>query len=81
MNNKIKFAKSLTFIGLIWCVVGLFLIVGSNVLIHFGSNELQLLEPKHLRSGALTGMLVFPGLILYLVGRFMLRKREDNAAS
>ena len=81
MDNKTKLAKGLIFVGLLWCAVGLFLIVGSNLLVHLGGNEFQLLEPKHLRSGALTGMLVFPGLGLFLVGRFMLREKVDDAAS
>jgi hypothetical protein len=79
MDNKAKLAKNLIIVGILWCAVGIILIIASNVFIYFGNNQLLLLVPKHLKNGVLTGFLVFPGLGLYLVGRHILKKVMADA--
>ena len=76
MKNNSTLAKSLIIIGLLWCAVGVLLIIFSNILIQIEGNEFLLLEPKHLRDALFTALLLFPGLALYLAGRFISRDIE-----
>ncbi|MCG7871690.1 MAG: hypothetical protein N0C81_04790 [Candidatus Thiodiazotropha lotti] len=79
MKNVTKLAKALTIFGLSWCAVGILLIVTSNIQIHFGIDQFQLLDQKQLKNGAFTALLLFPGLGLYLAGRTLLKKQESDA--
>ncbi|MCG7982683.1 MAG: hypothetical protein JAY90_08025 [Candidatus Thiodiazotropha lotti] len=79
MKDVTKLAKALAIFGLSWCAVGILLIVASNIQIHLGIDQFQLLDQKPLKNGAFTAFHLCPGLGLYLAGRTLLKKQESGA--